>query len=77
MKLAGTFDGQRYEDIRILIPKSIKEYYEKRGEWDSIVKYRSYERCESITVCRKHLNYIVRVKQRWYQTGTKWILERE
>ena len=46
MVLRGTFDGKRYKDIRILIPKSIKEYYEKRGEWDSIVKYRSYEKEE-------------------------------
>jgi hypothetical protein len=49
-KVPGTFDGQRYEDVRVLIPAPIKEYYEKRGEWDSIVRYRSYVNSESITV---------------------------
>ena len=46
----GTFDGTRYKDLRVLIPKPIREYYTSRGEWDLIRAYRSYEYSEVITV---------------------------
>ena len=73
MALRGTFDGQRYEDIRILIPKNIQDFYKERDEWDRIIKYRSYEKCEAITVQRRH----TKIRHTWYLVNKNWTITKD
>ena len=63
MAVPGTFDGQRFQDLRVLIGKPIREYYEQQGLWENIVLYRSYELTEVI-VLKTTYGY---TKHRWKQ----------
>jgi hypothetical protein len=40
MKVPGTFDGRRYEDLRVLIPTVIANHYRACNEWDDVAKVR-------------------------------------
>ena len=70
MALRGTFDGQRYEDIRVLIPKSLRDFYKERGEWDKIVEYRGYEKAECITVRWQH----ILLQHVWHLVNGHWTM---
>lgn len=41
-KVPGTFDGSKYEDLRVLLPKPIQDYYKAQGHWDNIVLVKFY-----------------------------------
>jgi hypothetical protein len=47
-KLPGTFDGNKYEDLRVLLPKSIQDHYKKEGKWDNIILVKFYNESEVV-----------------------------
>jgi hypothetical protein len=65
----GTLDGQRYDDLRVLIPKSIIDKYQAQGEWNSIihVRFPISEKTDIVlvTVRRGERAY----KERWTRGG--------
>ena len=78
LEVSGTFQGTYYNDLRVLIPIFIKEFYQKQGSYDRIRKYRSYEFREVVLIelPTSEKSVFHYVKHTWqYNASYGWALE--
>lgn len=64
MKIPGTLDGQKFDDLRELLIPSIIAHYKGLGEWDAIVRVRFpvSEKKDLATVDVRRAHYVYREK---------------
>ena len=60
MAVAGTFDGQKYQDLRVLMPVPIRKHYDTTGESEDIIRVRfppSVRDLVNVTVAIQYQGY--------------------